>query len=66
MDPASLELEGTGAVNGGHRGVGLLHPVHQPLDLTVAAERVPPQVSGQSVKRALFRVKENHHIFSIP
>lgn len=45
MDPASLELEGTGAVDGRNRGVGLLHPVHQPLDLTVAAERVSPQVS---------------------
>ena len=48
VDPSSLELEGAGAVQRGHRGVGLLHPVHQPLDLTVTAERVPPQVPERS------------------
>lgn len=44
-DSSSLELKGTGAVNGRNGGVGLLHPVHQPLDLTVTVERVPTQIA---------------------
>ena len=28
-----------------HGGVGVDHPLHQPLELTVADELVPPQVS---------------------
>ena len=47
VDPSTLELKGAGAVNGGHGSIGLLHPVDQPLDFTVTAKRVPPQVSGQ-------------------
>lgn len=46
MDSAALELKWAGTVDGRDRGVGLLHPVHQPLDFTVTAERVTPQVSG--------------------
>lgn len=45
VDSASLEFKGAGAVDGRNRSVGLLHPVYQPLDFTVTAERVPPQVS---------------------
>lgn len=45
VDPATLELKGAGAVDGRNGRVGLLHPVHQPLDLTVTAERVSSQVS---------------------
>lgn len=50
MDPASLELKGAGAVDGWDRGVGLLHPVHQPLDLTVAAEGIPSKVPANNTK----------------
>lgn len=48
MDPATLELKGAGTVDGRNRRVGFLHPVHQPLDLTVTAERIPSQVSGRA------------------
>lgn len=51
VDSASLELKGTCTVDGRNRRVGLLHPVDQPLDFTVAAERVPPQVSGQQIRK---------------
>lgn len=44
VDPASLELEGAGTVDGRDGRVALLHPVDQPLDLTITAEGVPPQV----------------------
>lgn len=50
VNPASLELEGAGAVDGWDRGVGLLHPVHQPLDLTVAAEGIPSKVPARNTK----------------
>lgn len=46
VDPASLEFKGAGTVDGRDRSVGFLHPVYQPLDFTVTAERVPTQVSG--------------------
>lgn len=49
-DTAALELEGGGAVNGGNGGVGLLQPVHQPPDATVAAEGVPPQVPEETAE----------------
>ncbi len=45
VDSASLEFKGASTVDGRNRSVGLLHPVNQPLDFTVTAERVPPQVS---------------------
>lgn len=51
VDPASLELKGAGTVDGRDGRVALLHPVHQPLDLAVTAERVPPQVPETHVKR---------------
>lgn len=50
VNPASLELKGTGAVDGWDRGVGLLHPVHQPLDLTVAAEGISSEVPARNTK----------------
>ena len=57
VDSASLELKGTRTVDRRNRRVGLLHPVYQPLDFTVATERVPTQVSGQQIRK-----KENMFI----
>lgn len=51
VDSASLKLKGGGTVDGRNRSVGLLHPVDQPLDLTVTAKRVPPQVSEKKKKK---------------
>lgn len=52
-DPPPLELEGGGAINGGNGGVAPPHPVHQPLDLTVAVEDVPPQVPEETATESL-------------
>lgn len=46
MNSAALELKWAGTIDCRDRGVGFLHPVHKPLDFTVTAERVTPQVSG--------------------
>lgn len=54
MDPASLELEGAGTVDSRDRSVALLHPVDQPLDFTVTAERVPAQVSESQGTRQTY------------
>lgn len=39
-----LEAGRAGAIDGGHRGIGVCQPLHQPLHLAVAVERVAPQV----------------------
>lgn len=39
-----LEAGRAGAVDGGHCGVGVCQPLHQPLDLAVTVERVAPQI----------------------
>lgn len=41
-----LEAGRAGTVNGSHSGVGVRQPLHKPLDLAVAVERVAPQVPG--------------------
>lgn len=41
-----LEARRAGAIDGGHSGVGVCQPLHQPLHLAVAVERVAPQVPG--------------------
>lgn len=45
VEPLALHLTRAGAEDIWHRGVGVLQPRHQPFVLTVALERVPPQVS---------------------
>lgn len=39
-----LEAGRAGAIDGGHRGVGVCQPLHQPLHLAVTVERVSPQI----------------------
>lgn len=41
-----LEAGRAGTVDGGHGGVGVCQPLHQPLHLAVTVEGIAPEVSG--------------------
>lgn len=60
MDSSPLELKGAGTVDSRDRSVGLLHPVDQPLDFTVTAERVPPKVSESQKIHQVISLMHKH------
>lgn len=41
-----LEAGRAGTVDGGHGGVGVCQPLHQPLHLAVTVKGIAPEVSG--------------------